>query len=105
MPLKLLEYLAVGEMVVATDMKAHGGFGKGRNPPSGHLPRLSVRDDDFGSLDLHPQGQPVRQAFVGVSFGAYASPPRRRRGSSKASSRNSVHFLAGIYFRGSSWKR
>lgn len=29
MPLKLLEYLAMGKMVVATDMKAHRGFGEG----------------------------------------------------------------------------
>ncbi len=29
MPLKLLEYLAMGKMVVATDMEAHRGFGKG----------------------------------------------------------------------------
>lgn len=29
MPLKLLEYLAMGKMVVATDMEAHRGFGEG----------------------------------------------------------------------------
>ena len=29
MPLKLLEYLAMGKMVVATDMEAHRGWGKG----------------------------------------------------------------------------
>ncbi len=46
MPLKLLEYLAMGKMVVATDMEAHRGFGKGVVLLPDNSPRTIAKELD-----------------------------------------------------------